>query len=81
MNWPARRVRSDSPSHGCSAAGPPSTVVAVAISTTAEPGLTGTARRIGARVSVNAMFTARQGIRGTSSSKSVTQLLPTAAGS
>ena len=81
VNWPARRASSDAPSHGWSAAGPPSAAAAVAISTTADPGLTGTVRRTGARVSVNAMFTARQGIRGASASISVTQLLPTAAGS
>ena len=82
VNWPARRASSDSPSQRWSAAALPSAAAAVAISTAAEPGLTGVARRTGARpVSVNAMFTARQGIRGASSSISVTQSLPTVAGS
>ena len=72
-------------SHGCSAAALPSAAAAVATSTAVEPGATGAAGARGPRgpiwISVTALLTARQGIRGASSSTSAAQPAPTASGS
>ena len=87
LNCSISRASSVVPSHGCSAAGPPSAAAAVATSTAVEPGATGTRRRAAptprpaGSVSVTVLLTARQGIRGASSSTKAAQSAPTASGS
>ena len=91
VNWSTSRASSVVSSHGCSAAAPPPSAAEVATSTALEPGATGERRRpaTGRRrgpVSVTALFTARQGIRGaqperTRSSSNATQSAPTVSGS
>ena len=71
VNWSTSRASSVVPSHGWSAAAPPPSAAEVATSTALEPGATGERRRPATSrwrglVSVAALFTARQGIRGRS---------------